>query len=147
MVGRGGRLLAPSEEAREVSGLEGVDEGRFADAGAPEDFEFDFPDGRGGGDELLDVVVAAGLPLEFLEQVAGVFVALGQSDNVGRHPVIVLDVKPAPGQAKTPSDLGMTIGSRQVERVLARVIGHVHHAPEGAQGLRKSQKTLINNRK
>lgn len=56
--------------------------------------------------------------------------------------MVVLEVQSTSGQAQTPRNLGVSICGRQVERVGARVVGHVHDAAKGAQGLGQTQKTL-----
>ena len=56
--------------------------------------------------------------------------------------MVILDVQAATSKAEAPGHLSVAVGGRQVERVLTRVVGHVHHTPEGAQGLGQTEETL-----
>ena len=53
--------LAPPEKTREVPGPEGLDQRGLAHRGVAEDLELDLGQRQRGRDQLLDVVVAAGL--------------------------------------------------------------------------------------
>ena len=59
--------LAAPEEAGEVARLEAVQQAGFAHPRVTEELDFDLGDGRGGRDELLDVLVGAAVNLQPVE--------------------------------------------------------------------------------
>ena len=59
----GGRPPAPPEDAGQVARLERLDEAGLARRRGAEELQLDLGDGRRGGDQLVDVLFAARVPL------------------------------------------------------------------------------------
>ena len=143
LIPGGRRPPAPPEEARQVPRLERLDEAGLAGGRGAEELELDLGDGGGGGDELVDVLLAARVALEPLEEVADAAVTVGDGGQVGGDTVGALGVDLAAGEGEAAHDLHVAAARGQVDRVVApAAVGHVHQAAEGAQGLGGGQHAL-----
>ena len=134
--------LAPPEEAGKVARLQGLDHGRLAHARVAEKLDLDLAYRREGGNQLVDVVLGAAVPLEPVEEVPEGGVSLHPGAHLGHHALPVLGVYPRPGEAEAPGHLRVAKLGRQVERLHALLVGQVDVAAEGAEGLGEAEHAL-----
>ena len=92
---------------------------------------------------MVDVLLAARVPLEPLEEVADVTVAVGDGGEVGSDAVGTLDVDFAAGEREAAHNLDVAAAGGEVDWVVAAAaVGRVHDAAEGAERLGGRQHPL-----
>ena len=67
--GEGAASLAAAEEAGEVASLEAVQEAGLPHPRVTKELDLDLGDGRGGGDQLFNVLIGAAVNLQPMEQI------------------------------------------------------------------------------